>query len=62
MNTTKPTKRLTRRRSKTIRKNFRLSDVCNDQLARGADALGITETAFIELAVREKFAATPNTQ
>jgi hypothetical protein len=57
MTTTKPR---SRRRPKTTRKNFRLSDSANDLLAKGSEALGITETAFIELAVREKFAAIPN--
>lgn len=49
------TKQRTRRRPKTARKNFRLSDYANDLLAKGAQALGITETAYVELAVREKF-------
>jgi hypothetical protein len=56
------TKKRIQRRPKTFRKNFRLSDLANDLLARGAQALGITETAFVELAVREKFAALPNEQ
>jgi len=49
------TKQRSRRRPKTARKNFRLSDAANDVLARGAQSLGITETAYVELAVREKF-------
>jgi hypothetical protein len=58
MNTAKTTtKKRTQRRPKTARKNFRLSDSANDLLAKGSQALGITETAFVELAVREKYAA-----
>lgn len=36
-------------------KSFRLSDLAVKMLARMADHIGVTETAIVEMALREKF-------